>query len=162
MQSQSSSEVARSAVAAGLPYDVAQLQAWLEPLANQAQVECDGMTRLASHLLHKNGVEHIVAGGVLVDMQRLQDPEVGTEQNCGVTHWWLELGFGYIVDFRARMWMGPEAQHGVFIPAGGRFEYRAERRGQFNPLPEPLLDLMAGVCVGDWSPLMPTAALERK
>lgn len=95
MQSRSFSEVARSAVAAGLPYDVTQLQAWLEPLANKAQVECDGMTRLASHLLHKNGVEHIVAGGMLVDMQRLQDPEVGTEQNCGVTHWWLELGFGY-------------------------------------------------------------------
>lgn len=162
MQSQNCSDTAPAAEAEGLPFDVAQLQAWLEPLAEAAQVECDGMSRLVSHLLHKNGIQHIVAGGMLVDMQRLQHPEVSTEEGCGVTHWWLELGFGYIVDFRARMWMGPEAQHGVFIPAGGRFEYRTERRGQFNPLPEPILDLMAGVCVGDWSPFMPSGALERK
>ncbi|MBI6603313.1 hypothetical protein CAZ10_10480 [Pseudomonas aeruginosa] len=162
MQSRNCSDTAPAAETEGLPFDVAQLQAWLEPLAEAAQVECDGMSRLVSHLLHKNGIQHIVAGGMLVDMQRLQDPEVSTEESCGVTHWWLELGFGYIVDFRARMWMGPEAQHGVFIPAGGRFEYRTERRGQFNSLPEPILDLMAGVCVGDWSPFMPTEALERK
>lgn len=139
----------------GLPFDVVQLQAWLEPLSEAAQVECDGMSRLASHLLHKNGIQHIVAGGLLVDLKRLHDPEVSTDEGCGVTHWWLELGYGYIVDFRARMWMGPEAQHGVFVPDGSRFEYRTERRGMFNPLPEQILDEMAGVGVSEWPPFMP-------
>lgn len=162
MQSQHCSEAASAAVVEGLPFDVGSLQAWLEPLAGAAQVECDGLSRLISHLLQKNGIQHVVAGGVLVDMQRLHDLEVSTEENCGVTHWWLELGFGYIVDFRARMWMGPEAQHGVFIPAGGRFEYRTQQRGQFNPLSEPILELMAGVCVGDWFPFTPIEALDRK
>lgn len=133
-----------------LPFDVGQLQAWLEPLADVAQVECDGMSQLLSHLLHRNDILHIVAGGVLVDLQRLHDANVSASEDCAVTHWWLELGYGYIVDFRARMWMGPTAQHGVFVPEGERFEYRTERRGNFNPLAEPLLDLMAGLCLRDW------------
>jgi hypothetical protein len=133
-----------------LPYDVAQLQAWLEPLYGVAEVECDGMTRLVSHLLHRNGIDHIVAGGLLVDLQRLRDENVGASEDCGVTHWWVELGFEYIVDFKARMWMGPDAQHGVFVPEDGRFEYRTQRRGYFDDLPEPFLELIAGVTLSDW------------
>ena len=134
-----------------LPFDVVQLQAWLEPLADVAQVECDGMSRVVSHLLHKNGIQHVVAGGVLVDVKRLNDPAVSHEENCAVTHYWIELGFSYVVDFRARMWMGAEAQQGVFIPAG-RFEYRTKERFQFEPVAEPILDLMAGMSVRSWIP----------
>lgn len=136
--------------AEGLPYDVLRLQAWLEPLAKIAQVECDGMTQVISHLLHKNSIEHVVAGGELVDLRRVNDPAGGRGADCGVTHWWLELGFGYIIDFRARMWMGPHAQHGVFIPKEGRIEYRTQRRGHFKPLSEPILDLMAQTSVSGW------------
>ncbi len=94
------------------------------------------MSKVVSHLLHKNGIQHVVAGGVLVDVKRLNDPPVSNEENCAVTHYWIELGFNYVVDFRARMWMGAEAQHGVFIPEG-KFEYRAEERFQFEPVVHP-------------------------
>lgn len=119
-----------------LPFDVVQLQAWLEPLADISQEECVGMSKVVSHLLHENGIQHVVAGGVLVDVKRLNDPSVSHEENCAVTHYWIELGFNYVVDFRARMWMGAEAQHGVFIPEG-KFEYRAEERFQFEPVVHP-------------------------
>lgn len=155
MQYRRCSEPAPAASIDGLPFNVVALQAWLEPLADIAQVECDGMSQVVSYLLRKNGIPHFVAGGLLVDLERLNDPKVSNAENCGVTHWWLELGHLYIVDFRARMWMGPEAQHGVFIPAGGRFEYRTQRRGEFNPLPEPILETMAGVSLSDWPPFTP-------
>ncbi|WP_153785338.1 hypothetical protein [Pseudomonas sp. EMN2] len=132
-----------------LLHDFQKLQAWLEPLSDVARVECDGMTRLVSHLLSSNGIEHFVASGVLVDLQRIDDPAASCGPLCGVTHWWIELGSSYVVDFRARMWLGPDAQHGVFIPSA-RFEYRTERRGMLSPLPEPVLDLMAGVKVSEW------------
>lgn len=134
-----------------LPFDVELLQAWLEPLADVAKVECDGMTRLVSHLLRKNGIQHLVAVGVLADAKRINDPTVSHEENCAVTHCWIELGFSFVVDFRARMWMGSEAQHGVFIP-GGRFEYLTKERVQFEPVSESVLELMAGVSVRDWVP----------
>lgn len=137
-----------------LPFDVVQLQEWLEPLADVAQVECDGMTRLVAHLLRKNGIEHVVAVGVLADSKRMTDPSVSHEEDVAVTHCWIELGFSFVVDFRARMWMGPEAQHGVFIPAG-RFEYLTKERFQFEPVSESVLELMAGVNVRDWIPFQP-------
>lgn len=136
--------------AEGLPYDVADLQAWLDPLDGMAQVECDGMSRVVSHLLAKNGIEFVVASGLLVDVQRLQDPLVSRAENCAVTHVWVELGHGFIVDYRARMWMGPEAQHGVFEPEGGRFEYRAGNRFYFPEIPEQLLEFVSGVKLSGW------------
>ncbi|WP_343177139.1 hypothetical protein [Pseudomonas sp. 4810-S13] len=138
--------------------DVQKLQGWLEPLSDIAQVECDGMTRVVSHLLSKNGIEHIVAGGLLVDLKRIDDTAVSNHELCGVSHWWIELGYSYVVDFRARMWLGPEAQHGVFVPCA-RFEYRTERRGMFSSLTEPVLELMAGVKVSDWPSFDATAIL---
>lgn len=135
---------------AGLPYDVASLQAWLDPLDSLAQVECDGMSRVVSHLLAKNGIEFVVATGLLVDLQRLNDPRVSRAESCGVTHVWVELGHGFIVDYRARMWMGPEAQHGVFIPDDGRFEYRTGNRFYFPAMPEQLLEFVSGVQLSDW------------
>lgn len=136
--------------AEGLGYDVRQLQTWLQPLDSQAKVECDGMSRLIAHLLSKSGIPYIVATGHLVDLQRLNDPVVPRSAECGVTHVWLELGYEYIVDFRARMWMGEEAQHGVFIPQAGRFEYRTKERISFAPLSEGVLEVMCGVRVSDW------------
>lgn len=143
-----------------LSLDVQKLQGWLEPLSDVALVECDGMTRIVSHLLSKNGIEHIVAGGLLVDLKRIEDPAVGNKEPCGVSHWWIELGYSYVVDFRARMWLGPEAQHGVFVPCA-RFEYRTERRGMFSSLTEPLLDLLAGVKVSEWPSFGASAILDK-
>ncbi|GAB0079369.1 hypothetical protein [Pseudomonas sp. PS02290] len=139
-----------------LPFDIEQLQRWLEPLADSANVECDGMTRLVAHLLRRNGIEHVVAVGLLADSKRMNDPAVSLDEECAVTHCWIELGFSYIVDFRARMWMGAEAQHGVFIPAG-RFEYLTKDRFQFEPVSESVLELMAGVRVRDWIPFQAIA-----
>lgn len=139
----------------GLGYDVRQLQNWLQPLDAPAQVECDGMSRLIAHLLSKNQIPYAVAVGRLVDLQRLNDPAVPLDAKCGVTHVWLELGYQYIVDFRARMWMGEGAQHGVFIPQAGRFEYRTEQRIIFDPLPEGVLQVMSGVNVSEWPHFTP-------
>lgn len=122
----------------------AQLQAWLDPL-DEAAVECDGMSRIISALLTDSLIEHTVMGGLLIDMHKLNDPSVGHEEGCACTHWWIELPTGHVIDYRARMWMGQEAQHGVFLPDNSHFNYRAHEPVFFSDLGYPILSLMSGL-----------------
>lgn len=137
-----------------MPSLQAKIQQWLEPLDGISHLECDGMSRVISHLLDKNDVAHTVNGGLLTDTVRLYDDSVPHHEEVAVTHWWIELETGHYIDFRARMWMGQTASHGVFMPEPGRFEYRImDQVGRFNPLPGGILSLMCGIDLRDWPPL---------
>lgn len=130
------------------------IRAWLDPIDSQAKVECDGMTRVISHLLSKNGICHQVKSGLLTDTLKLYSVEVGGDEFVAVTHYWIELDNGEYIDYRARMWMGEYAQHGVFEPEFGRFEYRVVRNADLGKLPESILSFMCGVDLSKWPPLV--------
>jgi len=125
-----------------------QLQTWLDAL-DSAPLECDGMTRLITTLLKKNGIEHTVMGGRLIDRQN--------ENSLEIPHFWIKLPSGHTIDYRARMWVGEEAQHGVFIKSGERFEYAKPQPVVFSPLPAAVLHIMSGVDVESY-PAFPAPA----
>ncbi len=63
--------------------------------------ECDGTSRVIAYLLAQEQEEfRIVSGHV----------ELGEER---IPHMWIEWN-GYIVDFKSKMWLGPEASEGFF------------------------------------------------
>jgi len=61
-------------------------------------LECDGLTKVISYLLEKNDIDHKVFIG-----------------NIGTIHLWIEVE-DYIIDYRARMWLGEtdDIPHGIF------------------------------------------------
>lgn len=67
-------------------------------------LECDGFSRVASYILTKAEIPHRVLRGRVETL------------TCNVApHFWLEA-YGWRIDYRLRMWAGPEAPHGVFDP----------------------------------------------
>lgn len=79
-------------------------RSWLA-LLDALRVECDGMARVASALLLRDGIAHSPMLG------RLSVPGIGDIPY----HHWIQLADGRIVDLRARMWLGddPRVPHGV-------------------------------------------------
>ena len=79
-------------------------RSWLNAL-DALRLECDGMTRVVSALLLRDGIAHT--------------PMCGTLSVTGVgeipLHHWIELDDGRLIDSRARMWLGgdPRVPHGV-------------------------------------------------
>ena len=82
-----------------------KLADWLAPL-DQLALECDGLSRVVAALLSREGIEYQAHQGTL------QTPQGRIGLHC-----WVELPDGAIVDFRARMWLGKEAPHGIFCPS---------------------------------------------
>lgn len=65
--------------------------------------ECDGFVRLANFLLDNEGIQHrIFYGHLTLNNGRSTPP-----------HFWIETE-NYRIDYRARMWLGNDAPHGVF------------------------------------------------
>lgn len=91
-----------------------KLADWLAPL-DQLALECDGLSRVVAALLSREGIEHQAHQGTL-----------HTPQGRIGLHCWVELPDGAIIDFRARMWLGKQAPHGIFHPDK---ESRYERLG---------------------------------
>ena len=69
---------------------------------DSAPVECDGFVRLVSRELDRWDQDYIIKCGV------------AKSEGGGVIghHYWVEWG-ELLIDFRARMWLGDCAQHGV-------------------------------------------------
>jgi hypothetical protein len=69
-----------------------------------SRTECDGFVRLASYILTKNDITHQIKVGSL---------QLSENKASIPLHLWIELE-DYIIDYRARMWLGNQAPHGVF------------------------------------------------
>ena len=75
----------------------------LSPYDALQGLECDGFTRVADYLLVQAKVPHICFMG-----------KVSFKGDEIPFHMWIKVD-GYIyVDYRLRMWFGPDAPHGVF------------------------------------------------
>lgn len=72
-------------------------------------LECDGLTRVMSTLLLRDGIDHRVMHGQL---------HIDTVGTVGI-HWWITIADGRHLDFRARMWLGESVSvpHGAFVPS---------------------------------------------
>lgn len=115
------------------------LEAWLyqfDPLP----LECDGLSRVISALLTKSGVDHKLVLGFLHGAAI-----EGEATPRRILHWWIEIG-EQVVDFRARMWMGDRAPHGLFHPTA-LTEFRYEAIGpETRACPSiQILSVMAGI-----------------
>lgn len=77
---------------------------------DQAPLECDGLTRAAHTILNSLDIAHQVKFG------QIEHAQSGRRF---YSHFWIELESGYLIDYRARMWLGdaPDMPHGVFRPA---------------------------------------------
>jgi hypothetical protein len=94
-----------------------------------AAVECDGFVRLATTVLQHLGIPHRVFRGSV------------TSPNGRIPyHYWIEVD-GLICDYRARMWLGPDAPHGVFAPSLSWKYIGVE--AQIPPLSETLFLILA-------------------
>jgi hypothetical protein len=132
-------------------HSIEVLKAWLDPL-DIAQVECDGMSRVIGDILTRNKIDHTVMKGILID----HGPELcrSPEKARAIPHYWIELASGHLIDYRARMWMGPEAPHGIFTLLESRFEYRAGMPVFLNPLSIEILSLMSGIDLESFPPFL--------
>lgn len=79
------------------------------------EVECDGFTRIAHHVLTNRGIEHDVYCGHVVRGGDVVSP-----------HFWIRLPDGSTIDYRLRMWTDDTAPHGVFI-ADGTTKYTGQK-----------------------------------
>ncbi len=88
------------------PTDLATL---LAPY-DRCRLECDGLTRALSTILHRRGIAHTCLVGEIIDR---------TNATSLSPHFWIALEDGRAVDYRARMWLGdrPHIPHGIFYPA---------------------------------------------
>lgn len=111
--------------------NASQLQAWLAPLEG-LPLECDGLSRVISILLHREAVPHSLLMGSL---------HVKAVGFIG-WHFWITLPSGLICDFRARMWLGdsPDVPHGVLVPTNA-MRYEAES-GPLNPCHPALYEIL--------------------
>lgn len=122
--------------------DALALANWLAPL-DRLPLECDGMTRIISALLFREGIVRRACYG------SMSLPKVGS---IGL-HYWIQFPNAVVCDFRARMWLGPEAPHGLFQPESDTWY---EVHGEIEqPLPPLVFMILAGVAIEDYPPLLP-------
>lgn len=100
---------------------------------DSAPVECDGFARLASTLLQRVNAEHQVMFG------KLSGPP------GNIHHFWLEVD-GYMVDYRARMWLGKTAPHGFFRSPHAGWSYQGAEY-PVEPFSDAIFWALAGIPV---------------
>lgn len=99
-------------------FESKRLENELLQLSNEMEhLECDGFTRVLTYALKKKGIPHRVMIGSMMDTEK--------EGSIIPLHFWIELGNGQIIDFRARMWLGNEAPHGI-VTDRKRFIYEGK------------------------------------
>lgn len=72
-------------------------------------LECDGLTRVISMILYHSNIPHRIHIGSI-------------KSECGeIPHFWISLNDGFLIDYRAKMWMGdkPDVPHGIFKEYNG-------------------------------------------
>lgn len=79
-----------------------------EELCSMEQVlphlECDGLTLVLSQWLWQKGIDHVRHAGIF------------RKVSTGYTllHHWISFPDREVLCFRSRMWLGPDAPHGLF------------------------------------------------
>lgn len=121
------------------------LQDWLSPL-DTLPLECDGMTRVISALLEREGIDHQAYMGSLVV------PHVG---RIGL-HAWIDVEGDPVqrIDLRARMWLGEDARvpHGVFEPSPAAVYDGHPFEAYMDPI---VLQILCGKSLDDFDRLAP-------
>jgi len=93
-----------------------EIKELIEPY-DKCHLECDGLTRVLHKVLHDNGVRHDVYIGS-VEFKKDKDIPL---------HYWIELPSGKIIDYRARMWLGNQAPHGIFRINENKIRYEGKK-----------------------------------
>jgi hypothetical protein len=126
---------------------------WLHPL-DSLPLECDGMTHVIAVILNRTGISYTVFKGVLHDTSLPL-----TDSRACIVHFWIGLPDGAVVDYRARMWFGLDAPHGVFTPSvGSRYQYKAAVPQSNFTLPISLVSAIAGTDLSNF-PIPPIEAM---
>lgn len=99
---------------------------------DKCQLECDGLTRVLHTVLTRMNQPHTVMVGS-IDMYPTRFSP----------HFWIELPDGRIVDYRARMWLGKKAPHGIFDKAQSLVVYEGEPI-EWEPLSDALFNILTG------------------
>lgn len=104
---------------------MSDLNKWLDKL-DALPLECDGMSRVISHLLSTQNIEHEISVGSLA-----------CNNGKIPLHYWITLNNGSILDLRARMWLGDKdgVPHGLINP--GDFDYI--KKGSINSINDDFL-----------------------
>lgn len=119
------------------------IEKWLSPL-DAAALECDGLSRVASALLHRERISHkIIVGSLDID-------GVGRIP----LHFWIAFDDGSVCDFRARMWLGDSQMvpHGVFMPVKGQI-YNARDIDSNRPLDAFVFHILSGCELSEFASL---------
>ena len=128
-----------------------ELQALLERILaplDACPVECDGFVRLASGVLNAYGIPYTVCQGSLEESDGTGIP----------LHFWLQCDGGngafLVIDYRARMWLGEEAPHGVGLSlplsTADGFDYNVDgyrytgQPVELSPITPTLFQILAG------------------
>ena len=118
---------------------------------DEANAECDGVTRLVSTVLARNDVEHqVYAGGIL------RSSETGGKDLLMDRHFWVECG-ALRIDYRARMWLGDDdcVPHGVHSPDQYPLIAYAGKPVYMEPLSDPLFSIILNKDGYDFSEYFP-------
>lgn len=95
---------------------------------DKCQLECDGLTRVLHTVLYRLNYPHtVMVGSITLEYIRFSP------------HFWIELPDGRKVDYRARMWLGRKAPHGIFEQS--LVVYKGEPI-EWEPLSDALFDIL--------------------
>lgn len=109
-----------------------ELKKLLDPLDSIEKLECDGLTRAAAYLLHRENIEHQVWVGTITYKEKPFYP-----------HFWITVGDDLTVDYRIRRWFDDSAPHGVIEKANLKDVVYAGDPVELTPNPA-LYELLTG------------------
>jgi hypothetical protein len=127
-----------------------QLSGLLDSL-DEANCECDGLTRLVTTVLQWHQIPHTVFKGSVRRKRPDDTPDIVV-----APHYWVQVG-DLFIDYRARMWLGTDGTvpHGVFVGAEyPTVEYAGEKVGMIA-LPATLFGLVSNNDGIDFEKLIP-------
>ena len=118
---------------------------------DEANAECDGVTRLVSTLLARNDIDHQVYAGSIK-----RKSEIGGEDLVIGSHCWVECG-QLRIDYRARTWLGNDdcVPHGVHNPVHYPMTAYAGEPITMQPLSDVLFSIVMNKDGYDFSAFVP-------
>jgi|TARA_A100001518_G_C1226854_1_gene77627 hypothetical protein len=118
---------------------------------DDANCECNGLTRLVTTTLHWHQIPHSVFKGEVRRKRTDGGPDLVV-----APHYWARVG-DLVIDYRARMWLGTDVDvpHGVFMAAEFPAVEYAGVEVDLMPLPATLFRFVFNNDGLDFEKLMP-------